>query len=1215
MKKQYIILLILVIAAIFGIKNNVLACKSAMGGIQYVINGVSPNIASPGDTITITGSGFGASARYSGGWSGILLCQMSTGYCTVIASGEGPSNPYYSNILSWSNTQIQVKIPTDILIGYPYLNSLLRVRVDGDVGEICAAPPTYTSDRIMFAQYCNADQWQCEGWGTCSLYGNQTRVCNRIIDCPDVDTPSPITSQNCTPECTSDTWSCGSWAACMANGTQTRACIKIFDCSLTDTPSPATTQSCIYIPPVCTSFTYSNWSACQSNGIKTRSVISSSPIGCSGGSPTLTEACTYVAPTCTSWTYSDWNTCSASGQQTRTIISSSPDSCTGGSPATSQSCTPAPVACTSWSYSDWGTCSANGQQTRTVSSSLPSGCAGGSPVITQSCTYNGPTISSISPSTIYNGTYVTVNGSKFISSSAYSCYNCEVLINDVKVSGISSYSWYADKVYFSIPNDAISGYVQIKNYNGLLSDKFNITVSPDPSKIPSVITSISPQAITPGDTISINGSGFGISKGSSDLTIGGGTYYSGKILSWTDTEIKYQTSISSDNYSKKIGIKKCKSSYNCQPVVYGGYFYIQPKINSLSFYEGAVGMKLSVYGSYLKDSNVDSDAAKKYSVIVYFNGVKATYPSTGTWTSGQIDVSVPDGATSGNVSLEIVADTGEKVVATGPYFKIAQAISRDTYSGLQDYLKQINLPSAWGLANTSRIITVAVLDQGIYSNHPDLQDHLWVNDKETVNNGRDDDNNGYVDDKWGWNFVTNTKDVSPAGGHGTAVAGIIGAIRDNNIGIAGVNQNVKLMPLVVIGSDGSGSADSINRAIRYAVDNGAEIINLSLGTHYLTAYTPEHDSAIKYAYDHNVLIVAAAGNGDIPLGNGFNLNISPQSPVCNDGGLNMVIGVAAVTDDNNFRPNWSNYGSKCVDIWAPGVDILSTTLPTLTIFDEITSIDGAGYYSKADGTSFAAPIVTGVVSLLKATYPKITSQEVIKLLVDNANNGVVDAFKTLNANYTPPNIQTVQNSSGNQQTTTSNGSTNSTGAGSIIDPTNLDRLLSSLGSARNVPDEVKYRALVELDAREYKVQQSSQQKIAVTNFVTYGMSVSTLLLGAGERRALVRDYFETVGRGDIYWPDLENLTNGQKVIARNLTKENAQVTVVLKIFKKIFGHTPKFSDTKEDLAWNTMMYRIRFPRDLNREKAGIDKFLKIFYYLPKTPLDWATVRVLGYVVN
>jgi len=178
MKKQFIILLILVVAAIFGIKNNVFASTCTSGGIQYVINGVSPNIASPGDTITITGSGFGVSARSRG--SGILLCQMSTGYCVAIASGD-PSNSDYSNILSWSNTQIQVKIPTNILIGYPYLNSLLRVRVDiVDVGEICVDPPDI-SDRIMFAQYCNADQWLCDGWGTCSLYGNKTRVCNKII--------------------------------------------------------------------------------------------------------------------------------------------------------------------------------------------------------------------------------------------------------------------------------------------------------------------------------------------------------------------------------------------------------------------------------------------------------------------------------------------------------------------------------------------------------------------------------------------------------------------------------------------------------------------------------------------------------------------------------------------------------------------------------------------------------------------------------------------------------------------------------------------------------------------------------------------------------------------------------------------------------------------------------------------------------------------------
>ena len=260
--------------------------------------------------------------------------------------------------------------------------------------------------------------------------------------------------------------------------------------------------------------------------------------------------------------------------------------------------------------------------------------------------------------------------------------------------------------------------------------------------------------------------------------------------------------------------------------------------------------------------------------------------------------------------------------------------------------------------------------------------------------------------------------------------------------------------------------------------------------------------------------------------------------------------------------------------------------------------------------------MTGIVSLLKATHPKITSQEVINLLIQNVSNGfVVDAYKTLSANYTPPSVQVVQNTNtGNAQSKISD--TSGSGDGALVtDPTNLDGLLSRLGSVRNAPEEVKYRGLVESDARTFKVQLSSDQKTAITNFVTYGISSKTIQLGSGERRALIRDYFETVARADVYWQDLENLVNGQKVIARNLTKENAQVTAVLKVFKKIFGHNPVFSNPKEDLAWNTMMYRIRFPRDLTKETIGINKFKKTFGRTPKSPLDWATVRALGYVVN
>ena len=154
-----------------------------------------------------------------------------------------------------------------------------------------------------------------------------------------------------------------------------------------------------------------------------------------------------------------------------------------------------------------------------------------------------------------------------------------------------------------------------------------------------------------------------------------------------------------------------------------------------------------------------------------------------------------------------------------------------------------------------------------------------------------------------------------------------------------------------------------------------------------------------------MIVVTSAGNGNVPYGDSWNLDKVQQSPVCNEEeGVNMIIGVGAVNSDNKM-PSWSNTGSY-VDIWAPGIDILSTSMPGLDFHDQLYSIDGQGYYSKSSGTSFSAPIVTGVVSLLKAKYPSLTSEEAIKLLIENSNNGVVDAYATLNANFTPAHQQT-----------------------------------------------------------------------------------------------------------------------------------------------------------------------------------------------------------------
>lgn len=205
--------------------------------------------------------------------------------------------------------------------------------------------------------------------------------------------------------------------------------------------------------------------------------------------------------------------------------------------------------------------------------------------------------------------------------------------------------------------------------------------------------------------------------------------------------------------------------------------------------------------------------------------------------------------------------------------------------------------------------------------------------------------------------------------------------------------------------------------------------------------------------------------------------------------------------------------------------------------------------------------------------------------------------------YTPPTTD-----SGTTPTVPSNTSSSTPASSAVTGDAN--QLTQQLGVARDTTAETTNGAKVSLSATEFKVTLDATSKTIATNFVTYGISTATMNLGSGERLALIRDQLETLGR--ISLTALEELANGQKPTDRNLPKEVAQAGKVLNYFKLLTGHNPNFKDAKEDLAWNTMMYRVRFDRDLVKEKAGIVKFKATFARTPKTPLEWATVRAYGY---
>ncbi|MBI2472935.1 S8 family serine peptidase [Candidatus Uhrbacteria bacterium] len=330
-----------------------------------------------------------------------------------------------------------------------------------------------------------------------------------------------------------------------------------------------------------------------------------------------------------------------------------------------------------------------------------------------------------------------------------------------------------------------------------------------------------------------------------------------------------------------------------------------------------------------------------------------------------------------------------------PFSVLAREVT-DRFGGELWYLDQISAPEAWEMETGSEQTIVAVLDAGFDLTHEDLIDQYWSNADEIDTDGIDNDVNGYEDDVQGWDFVDNDSDPSPVisedfndtvVSHGTVVSGIIGATANNGLGIAGINWDISIMPLRVLGEYGAGSTANVRRAIRYAVENGADVINLSF-----TFSQPDDLLAqtIKWAYEQGVVVVAAVGNGNT------NTDIQPVYPACFDQqlGVNAVIGVAS-TDQNDQKASFSNFGTLCTDLSAPGVDIFAAVYHDNDSISFVTS-----YASPWEGTSLSAPMVSAAAALLRSAHPTLTPDQIrnaLKLSVDPVKESSLDARKQLGA--------------------------------------------------------------------------------------------------------------------------------------------------------------------------------------------------------------------------
>lgn len=275
-------------------------------------------------------------------------------------------------------------------------------------------------------------------------------------------------------------------------------------------------------------------------------------------------------------------------------------------------------------------------------------------------------------------------------------------------------------------------------------------------------------------------------------------------------------------------------------------------------------------------------------------------------------------------------------------------------------LVKANFLEAWKKTTGDRSTVIAVIDTGIDATHEDFLGTRFTT---------------------GYNVFTKNaiprRTNSDDNGHGTLVAGIIAATANNGKGIAGAAHGTTLMPIKALTSDGTGTAKNISDAIIWAADNGADVINLSLGGIGF-AHDNNLANAITYAYNKNVVIVAAAGNDAAVTGG--NLDVEPVFPICNDNGRNMIIGVTA-TDVNDLKPGFANYGKVCVDVTAPGRRILSTIN-----HDPASGGEFPNSYAYASGTSLATPLVSAQAGLLRSLFPEASNRQIRDRILSTADS-------------------------------------------------------------------------------------------------------------------------------------------------------------------------------------------------------------------------------------
>jgi hypothetical protein len=425
--------------------------------------------------------------------------------------------------------------------------------------------------------------------------------------------------------------------------------------------------------------------------------------------------------------------------------------------------------------------------------------------------------------------------------------------------------------------------------------------------------------------------------------------------------------------------------------VYDGIFSYQPGVGELDTLTGGEGADFFVLGNWYESYYVGTGNSD-FAVIPDFQSELDTIAVTDTHqvavelfstgvgiydiSSGIYDlIAFLPGVTqspdlysyqTGYGLVDASAAVARSVYQANPFPEVLDSIANPWG------IDRVKAPEVWSQGYTGQGVVVAVIDTGVDYNHPDLASNIWNNPGEVPNNNFDDDGNGYIDDVRGWDFIENDNDPiesyqfsdfsNPFNyyGHGTHVAGTIAAA-NNGFGVTGVAPNAKIMPIRVFENDAYSSSIILEQGIRYATNNGADVINLS----WTWTPTPGIETAIQDAIDRGVVVVMASGNEYLS---------TPSYPaqLATDGG----IAVGALDIAGNV-PYFSNGAGMLLDyVVAPGVDVYSTTPNNSYMF--------------YNGTSMATPHVAGVAALMLSANPALTPAQVEEILVQTANpHGIV----------------------------------------------------------------------------------------------------------------------------------------------------------------------------------------------------------------------------------